>query len=311
MIAYIMDINKQNLLLKSASYFAVANGALIFVMKLYGYAETNSASVFASVVDSGLDITSSILNMLALRFALVPPDENHRFGHEKIQDLAVFGQGIFFIASSFFVVANSFYKLKSHSEVTNPESGLIVIFLSTILTFSLVLYQTYVLSKVKSSIIKADKLHYLTDLLSNIVVAISIYFSASYWYIDGIFGILIAIYLFWGAYEIMREGLCNLLDQEVDEKDKAKIIKILMKYKARREIIAIHDLKTRMAANKLFIQFHVEFDGNMKLYDSHIITEKIEKDILKIFPVAQIIIHQDPSGIDEDTPFRDELDGPK
>ncbi len=302
-----MNTDKQNLILKTATYFAVVNGFSIFFIKLYGYINTHSTSLFASLVDAGLDITASILNMIALRLALMPPDENHRFGHEKIQDLAAFGQGVFFIASSLFVAATSTLKLKEHGEIINPESGIMIMLISTCMTLLLVSFQTYALSIANSSLVKIDRLHYLTDIFTNFVVILSIYFSASYWFIDGIAGIIISLYLFYGAYKIITEALHHLLDEEATQEDKDKIIDVLREYKAQKQIIAMHDLRTRIAGSKYFIQFHIELDGNFKLYDSHSITENIEVDILKVFPGAHIIIHQDPSGIDEDTPYRDEL----
>ncbi|NDB82426.1 MAG: cation diffusion facilitator family transporter [Alphaproteobacteria bacterium] len=302
-----MNSSKQNLLLKSASYFAVFNGIIIFLLKLYGYTHTYSASLFASLVDAGLDITSSFLNMIALRLALLPPDENHRFGHEKIQDLAAFGQGVFFVASSIFVLGSSVYKLGHDNDVTNPELGLVVMGISTFLTILLISYQTFVLSCAQSSLIKIDRFHYLSDLLTNLAVIISLYFSFSYKFVDGLVGVLISFYLIHGSYSIIQESLHHLLDEEASDEDKAKIIDILKKYKSQKQIMAMHDLKTRIAGNKYFIQFHIELDGNLKLHAIHAITENIEQDIIKIFPVAEIIIHQDPVGVDEDTPYRDEL----
>ncbi|MDX2050740.1 MAG: cation diffusion facilitator family transporter [Rickettsiaceae bacterium] len=302
-----MKLENKKLLLKSSSYLSVVCGFVVFIIKLYGYLNTGSMSIFASLIDAGLDTTSSVLNMFALQFALTPPDENHRFGHEKIQDLAVFGQGVFFIASSIFVLFSAIMKLTHGKEVVNIESGLYVMMTTTIISILLVSYQTYVLSIAESNIIKADKLHYLTDLLTNITVMISLSISASYWFIDDVLGILIALYMGISAYKLMKEALRNLLDEECSEQDKEKIINILKKYKKRGEIKAIHDLKTRMAGQKYFIQFHVELDGNMKLYMSHEITENIERDIVKKLPGAEVIIHQDPTGIDEATPYRNEL----
>ncbi|MDX1916628.1 MAG: cation diffusion facilitator family transporter [Rickettsiaceae bacterium] len=302
-----MDSGKQNLLLKVTTYFAVLNGVIILILKLYGYVNTNSSAIFASLVDAALDITSSLMNMFALRFALVPPDANHRFGHDKIQDLAAFAQGIFFIISGLFVLVVSIYKSSYHQEMTSSEIGINTILISTILNLCLVAFQTYVLNKVKSPLIHVDRFHYLTDILTNIVVIISLYLSSSYAFLDSFMGIGIAIYIIHGAYSIIHEALHHLLDEEAPDTDKHQIIEVLKKYKSLNQIIAVHDLKTRIAGNKYFIQFHVELDGNLKLYETHAITENIEKDIIKIFPGSQIIIHQDPVGVDEDTPYRDEL----
>lgn len=269
---------------------------------------TSSVSLFASLIDSALDISSSLINVIALRYSLVPADQNHRFGHYKFQDIAVFGQGMFFTASSLFIVYEALSKLGNKVEVYNEGTGITTIFLSMIATMILLRYQTFVIARTGSSLIKTDKLHYLTDLFTNFTVIISIYLSKTIWFIDSLFAILIAIYLLYGAYEVIKESLKNLSDEEFSDKDKNKILSILKKHKKQNLIIAIHDLKTRTAADKRFIQFHLELEGSLTLFKCHEITERIEKEILTIFPECEVIIHQDPSGIEEEKPYRDELD---
>ncbi len=294
-------------LLKSATYLSVVIAFFILSIKAYAFAETDSVSILASLVDSSLDITSSIINMIALRFALIPADDNHRFGHEKIQDLAVFGQAIFFIASSIFVIFSALSHLHDKNLVNNGELGTNIMIISIVATFILVAYQSYVLSIVKSNIVIADKLHYITDLFTNFVVIVSIYYSAEYWFIDSLFAALIAIYLFHGAYKLLQISIKNLVDEEFSKEDKQKLIEILSKFKNSGDILGVHDMKTRKASSKYFIQFHVEMKSDITLYQSHIILEKIEENISEFFHDAEIIIHQDPDGHPEEVFFREKL----
>lgn len=305
----IMSYSKlqKDALLKSATYLSIIVALIILLMKIFAFAQTNSVSLLASLVDSSLDITSSLINMIALRFALMPADSNHRFGHEKIQDLAVFGQSIFFIASSIFVIFSSVSHLHEKNVISNGDLGIYVMMASIAATFILVTYQSYVLSIANSNIIVADKLHYATDLFMNIGVIISIYFSKDFWFIDAVCAVLIALFLSFEASKLLRSAIKNLIDEEFSSEDKNKLIKILSSFKQDGEIIGVHDMKTRKASDKYFIQLHVEMDPEMKLYQSHIIIEKIEKRILESFHDSELIIHQDPYGHPEKILFREKL----
>jgi len=297
-----MDINNRNSLIKSASYLSVAMALIILSIKIYAWFVTGSQSILASLIDSMLDITSSFINLIALRFALQPPDHEHRFGHEKIQDLTIFSQSIFFFASAFFV---GFSSIKSLFEKTQPENisdGTIVMYICIFLTIILVLYQTYVIKRTKSEIVKADKLHYFTDLLTNIIVIISINLSDRFWFVDSLFGVIISLYIFKTSYSLFKKAFKNLVDQELPEEDRNKIISIVTEH---RGIKGMHEMKTRYAAQKAFIQCHLEMDGNMSLYDAHEISDEIALRISQEFPEAEIIIHQDPHGVEEHVNYRE------
>jgi cation diffusion facilitator family transporter len=289
-------------LIKTASYLSFLIALIILNIKTYGWFITNSQSIMASLIDSMLDITSSFINLIAIRFAMEPPDYNHRFGHEKVQDLAIFSQSIFFFASAFFTCFSSIKSLAEKSVPGNIPYGTNIMYLCIILTLILVLYQTYVIKKTGSEIIKVDKLHYFTDLLANIMVIISINLSNYFWFIDPLFGIIISFYIFHTSYSLFKKAFKNLIDQELPEEDRRKIVMIINKHP---QIKGIHDMKTRYAAHKPFIQCHLEMDGNMSLSDAHTISDEIAFAILKSFPGAEIIIHQDPYGLEENVDYRE------
>ena len=99
--------------LRRAPLFSILTAVIISIIKLYSWFSTDSASIMASLIDSLLDLSTSIINFIALRAALVPPDHNHRFGHNKIEDLAVFGQSVGFFASGIFIFYNSVHHITS------------------------------------------------------------------------------------------------------------------------------------------------------------------------------------------------------
>jgi ferrous-iron efflux pump FieF len=168
-----------------------------------------------------------------------------------------------------------------------------VMLISTFFTVLLVTYQNYVLRRTKSHIIKADELHYRTDIMVNGAVIVSflliMYFKI--YFLDSVFAFLIAIYIFKGAWGVGKEAFDKLMDKELSDEERKKIIDIALSNK---QVKGIHDLRTRSIGSKPFIQFHLELDGNIILHEAHRIADSVESDLLKTFPNAEIIIHEDP-----------------
>lgn len=304
-ISIMSHISEKDLkLLKAAPLYSVIVAIIISGLKLYSWFYTDSASIMASLMDSLLDLSTSIINFIALRAALMPPDDNHRFGHNKIEDLAVFGQSIGFFASGIFTFYNSAHHIIHPQKLEHVGIGIYAMIISSILTIMLVWYQSMVIKKTKSTIVEADRLHYFTDLLANLLVIFSLYFSQKYIAVDGILGILIACYIIKSSYGLFVRSTKNLVDEEMNDGERKKIIDIIGKYK---EVLGVHELKTRYAGSKAFIQFHLELDGNMSLFEAHEVADRVMEGILKEFPGAEVTVHQDPEGLEQDVPYREEL----
>ena len=297
-------LQSKSRLLRSSFYFAITVGIINVMVKSIAWFNTDSSAIFASLVDSCSDITTSTISLIAVRFALIPADDNHRFGHHKIQDLAVFGQSIFFFGSGIFTMIAAVYKWYIGVRIAAPDLGIKIMVFSTVLTLILVLYQQYVIYRTNSQIVAADKFHYFTDLLSNVIVIISIYTSGSYWFIDSLLGVVIALYIMYGASSLFRMSFANLVDEEMGEEDRRKILSVIRQYD---EVHDVHDLKTRRAGDKAFIQFHLEMDADMTLYDAHELSDKIMEDLKQHFGDCEILVHQDPAGHDEEVSYRDTL----
>jgi ferrous-iron efflux pump FieF len=286
-----MTCFKDNDLIKSASYASVIVAFVIMLIKSYGWFSTESQSMLASLIDSLLDISSSFINLIAIRIAFAPPDYNHRFGHGKFQDLAIFSQSIFFLISCFFTMFSSVKALYLKDIPHDVEFGTDVMYLCIFLTFALVLYQSFVIKRTGSRIIAADKLHYFSDFLTNIAVVFSLYLSSSFWYVDALIGIAISLFILYSSYKLFREAVRNLSDEEFADQDREKILQIISTFPQAK---GVHELKTRSAGDKPFIQFHLEIDGKLSLFEAHAILDEIVVELMNYFPKAEIIIHQDP-----------------
>lgn len=293
-----------NNLIKIISLLSVIAASSILSLKIFAFIVTESVAILASLIDSALDVSVSVMNFLAIKYSLAPPDDKHRFGHEKIQDLAIFAQSIFFFGSGIFTILSAIQHFVLGVEIKDQFFGSMIMLITIIITVIIIILQSYVIKITNSNIIKADKLHYTTDLLTNIAVVIGVYISIDYPIVDIILGTLIAIYIIYGAYNLFTDATKRLLDEEFEPQERQKIINIIREIK---EVKGLHDLKTRKAGNKPFIQFHLEFDQNISLKDSHTIVEKIEKLIEEKFIGAEIIIHQDPEGIDEKIQYKESL----
>ncbi|KJV56738.1 cation diffusion facilitator transporter family protein [Orientia chuto str. Dubai] len=176
--------------------------------------------------------------------------------------------------------------------------------ISSVCIFILVCYQNYVYKKTQSYIVKVDKFHNFVDLLTNLSVIISLKISINLWFIDLIFAILISIYLLYGCIKLFRKALKNLLDHEFDKTEKQKILNII---RQNTQVLGVHELKTRYAGNKAFIQCHLEVDGNMTLLQAHEIAEDISTKIEQAFPDCEVLIHQDPAGYEQSVMYQEKI----
>lgn len=291
-------------LIKIASYLSLVIAVIIMSTKIYGWHITGSQSIFISLVDSMLDIFASAINFVAIRISFLPPDNDHRFGHEKFQDLAIFSQSIFFITSCMFSLFSAFKSLFIGSEVREHNIGINVMYISIFFTIILVSYQYYVVKKTNSQIIMADKLHYFSDLLMNFVVLTTLYISDKFWYVDSLSAIFIGIYLLYNSYKLLSYAISNLVDKELPQEEKDKIISII---KNNKNVKGLHEIKTRRTSNKIFIQFHIELNGSITLYEAHNVSDSILEKLLENFPKAEIIIHQDPEGLEPDAQYKETI----
>jgi ferrous-iron efflux pump FieF len=282
-------------LMKLASTASVGVAGTIVFIKIIAWIMTDSLSLLSSLVDSVLDIVSSIINFMALRYALQPADEDHRFGHGKAEDIAAFAQAAFIAGSGLFIVVEAFSRFINPHEIGNSFIGIWVMVASSVLTLGLLAVQRYVIKQTNSSVIKADSLHYSTDMLVNMMV-IGSFLAAMVWdmgFIDPVLALIIAAYIFKSAWQVGRGAFDNLMDREFSDEDRKKITEAVFACKGAK---GMHDLRTRSSGITPFIQFHLELDGKMSLKEAHKITDKIEAEVLKHFPHAEVLIHQDIVG---------------
>jgi ferrous-iron efflux pump FieF len=259
---------------------------------------TESVSMLSSLIDSSLDLIASLVTFVAVRHALTPADADHRFGHGKAEALAGLAQAGFIAASGGGLLLTVGERLFHPHQVQHETIGLAVSLVAVALTLALVGFQSYVVRRSGSLAISADRAHYFTDLVTNLAVGAALYLSGilDQPLIDVVVAAGVAIYLLVGAWQVARVSLDVLMDRELVDSERRRIVEIA---KCHPEVRGVHDLRTRSAGLTKFIQLHIELDPSHKLTHAHAIGDQVEAEIQKAFPDAEIILHVDPFGVEE------------
>lgn len=280
-------------LLKLASVASVLTACFLIVAKLAAWSVTGSVSLLASLVDSVMDSIASLINFFAIRYSLQPADEQHRFGHGKAEPLAGLAQAAFIAGSAIFLVFHAFDRLRFTHTLEQVGIGLGVMVLAIVMTLVLLAIQRYVIQKTGSTAIRADSLHYLTDLLTNISVLLALYLSTlGLTWADPVFAIGVAVYIFYSAFNIGHVAFQQLMDRELPDDILEKIQSTALSHP---EVMGTHETRTRQAGHTRFVQLHLELDENLPLKQAHAIADEVEAEILSFLPGAEVIIHQDPT----------------
>ncbi len=287
------DPGQAGRLLRWATYASVSTAILLIAGKLAAALMTGSVSVLASLVDSMMDAAASIINLLAVHYALQPPDRDHRFGHGKAEPLAGLVQAAFIAGSAVFLIVHALDRLVHTQPLQAEWVGLGVLAFSMMATGVLLLFQHYVIRRTQSTAIRADALHYATDLLTNAATIVALGLAMLGWpLVDPLFAIGIALYILYSAGQIGHESIQLLLDRELPPEVQDRIKEIVRSHPLVR---GIHDVRTRRSGPTYFIQLHLMLDDQMPLVEAHRVADDVEAAILRVFPNADVLIHEDPA----------------
>ena len=281
--------------LNIAAGLASALVAMVLVaIKLWALGQTGALSVAASLADSAMDLMVSLGALGALIYAARPADEDHAFGHSSVEDLAALGQALFVLISAGVIAAAALSRLMdpSPAPLQAQGAGLLVMALSMLLTGGLVIWQSYVARKTASRVVAADRLHYLGDLLPNLG-AIAALIASKYWNIgaiDGLVALAAAGMLAFGALRIGKGAWDALMDRRADPAIIAGIGDMARTWQG---VHGFHDLKTRTAGSRIFVNLHIELDGAQSLRAAHDIGAALRRAILARYPQCDVIIHKD------------------
>jgi ferrous-iron efflux pump FieF len=286
-------------LLRLATYASVGTASLLIAAKLAAWLATGSVSVLASLVDSTLDAGASLLNLVAVHWSLQPPDAEHRFGHGKAQPLAALGQSAFIAGSAAFLGLEAVDRLLHPRPVTAVGVGLAVLVLAIVATLALLSFQRYVIRRTGSPAIRADALHYLTDLATNTATLAALVLAGLGLHgLDPVFGLGIGAYVLYSAIQIGREAVDALLDRELPDAEREAILEIARSVPLVRDV---HGLRTRRSGQLIIIQLHLVLDDDLPLVEAHQVALEVEDRVRARWPDSDIIVHQDPASLGEES----------
>ncbi|NMP16981.1 cation diffusion facilitator family transporter [Thalassotalea sp. Y01] len=282
-------------LVRFASGSAVFVAVVLVLSKVWAWWLSGSASMLASSTDSLLDVFASLTSFIILRYSLAPADDEHRFGHGKAENLAALMQASFVLGSAILLILHGVERTVSPQPVSHNFAAIMVSIVAILLTLGLVVIQRHVINKTRSIAISADTLHYQSDLLLNLGVIIALLLSQyGFIYADGAFAVLVGVFLGVGAIKISIRAVHDLMDHELSEQQVERITDLI---RANEQALGFHELRTRQSGKIAFIQFHLELKDDLTLYQAHSIADNIEQAIVKEFPNAQVLIHQDPQSV--------------
>ena len=284
-------------LMRRAAIASVSVSLFLVVIKAYAYFASHSVAMLASLADSALDLFTSSINLIAIRQSLTPADAEHRFGHGKAEPLAGLAQGAFITASALFLVIQAVNRIIAPEPLDNSIEALLVMCVAIFCAILLILYQRRVVAKTGSVAVEADQTHYLGDLATNIGVVLALVLTAylGWTLADPLIAIAVAGIMLYSAYGVSRQSFHQLMDRELPDEERARIRRIAEAHEAVRNV---HDLKTRSAGLSTFIQLHLALDPEMNLKDAHQVSDAVERAIQNAYPGAEVIIHQDPAGLE-------------
>jgi len=275
--------------------YSVVVATILLAVKAWAWGASHSVAIMASMADSGLDLIASLITFFVVRYAALPPDKEHRFGHGKAEAFAGLIQGGLVFSSAALVGREAIVSLITPAPVHQEGLAIVTMVISIILTGLLITAQGRALRKTSSVAVSGDRAHYAADLASNLValVGLAAFAMTGIARFDAIAGLLVAAWLVWGAISVFREASVQLMDHELSN-DARAMIKALVTEDGR--ISSVHNLRTRASGPVIHIQLHADLDPDLTLIEAHEIVVAAEERLLAVFPAADIIIHPDPHG---------------
>jgi ferrous-iron efflux pump FieF len=285
---------------KMASWTSLAVALVLVVVKVVAWVATGSVALLTSAIDALVDTASSLATFIGVRYAERPPDHDHRFGHDKGEAIAGFTQAIFLAGAAMVLAFQSIERLAYPEDLTDLNIGLWTILGSLIAAAGLVLLQTWVVRKTGSTAIAADRAHYLTDVAVNLAVlaALGVTRLTGWRRADPLFAIIISTYMLWNGFKIAAHALEQLLDRELPDKERDRINEAVL---ACKDVRGVHDLRTRQAGDRVFIEFHLEVNGGFTVERGHAVCDASEAAVRRLFTeTVEVTAHLEPAGIDDD-----------
>lgn len=256
---------------------------------------SGSNTLLASLSDSIQDCVLSATNFLAIRYADRPADNDHRYGHGKMEGIAALAQAAFIMGACVFIVLDSIRAFAANRGIEHPQWVVGVTTMAILFNLCLVIYQNKVLKSSGSLAVEADRAHYIGDIgiHASVIVAVlvDIYFNLAW--ADPVLGVGIALWLGWIAINIGKKAVDMLMDKELPASERDAIKAMIVKT---RGVKNFHDLRTHKSGRMILMSFDIEIEASLSFHDAHNIAKRVEDRLHAAYPCSEIMIHMDPCG---------------
>jgi ferrous-iron efflux pump FieF len=281
----------------SVARLSILAAAFLILIKTGTGFITGSISVWASLLDSTMDIFASVINYFAVRAASRPADEDHTYGHGKAESLAGLFQSIVIAASGIFLIRESIRRIISPNPTSSEWLGILTMLIAVAVSIALVARLKRVARETESPALQADATHYVTDIFTNLgaLLALVIIGLTPWQMADPIISIAIAFYILWSAISVGRESIDVLMDRRLPLDVDEQIAAVVSSY-SNQGVLGFHDLRTRRSGSQKFIDLHLEVERDMSLQDAHDVTVRVLRSIEAEISRARVQIHTDPAG---------------
>ncbi len=282
-------------LTRKAAIASVSMALFLVALKVWASIATGSVAMLGSLADTALDLIASLVTFFGVRWAAMPADAEHRFGHGKAEALAALVQVMLITISAIGIAWRAIDRFQSGARTEGLELGIGVSLVAMAATFALLAYQRYVIRRTGSVAIHTDHVHYQSDLLLNLAVIAALVLDQllGWGLADPVFGLLIAGWLLYNAWGAGSQSIDQLMDREWPEHERADFLDATKDYP---ELAGLHDLRTRHSGSHRFVQFHVWVPADWTVRQAHDRLEAVEEQLCERFPATEIIIHLDPEG---------------
>ena len=289
-----------------AAALSIASNALLIALKLAAGAITGSIAIVAEAIHSLIDLVASVIAFVSVRKADVPADEDHPYGHEKVENLAATIEGILILVGAALIVYEATHRLVIGSSVESLGVGIAVMGFSVLANLAVSTVLSRQARAHDSAALEGDAAHLRTDALASVgvLVGLALVQITGIAAFDSITALVVAVAIVWAGLSIVRRSSGVLVDEALPDAEMDRIEAAIATARTP-EVAGYHKLRARRAGSRRHIDFHVQYRSGTSLERAHELAHEMRDSIEAEIPQAEVLIHVEP-----ETSYREGEDGP-
>jgi len=278
---------------KGIAGITIIGGLVIFGVKLYAYWISGSIALLSDALESIVNILASLMMFVCIVIAERPPDGEHHYGHEKIESISSFVEGVLVIIAGLLIIREAYGRFFTPAPLGNLDLAIVISLFATAMN-GLLSWTLMKKSKETGSIaLEGDATHLFSDVVSSGGVAIGLVLAS--WLdmiiLDPVLAVLMGLIIIKMGIELILKAGHGLMDKSAPEEEKELRV-IMDRHQSR--FVDYHDLKTRKSGVKVFAELHLSLDGALSVQEAHDFTDHLEEDVKNELPEVELTIHIEP-----------------